>query len=57
LPAAHAAELAQRPALRNNTAAIAGDLRIGPVVKDIAVEALFPEALSRNSRAGSPWRN
>jgi len=57
LPAAHAAELAQRPALRNNTAAIAGDLRIGPVVKDIAVEALFPEAVSRNSRAGSPWRN
>jgi len=37
----------QRPALRDHAAAIAGDLRIDPVIVDVAVEALLPRAAMR----------
>ena len=40
----------QAPAQRINAAAIAGDLRIDPMVVDVAVESLFPETASRKSQ-------
>src|SRR6266404_6819821 len=40
----------QCPAVGKNAAAIADDLRIDPMVVDVAVESLFPEAAGRKSQ-------
>jgi hypothetical protein len=40
----------QPPALRKNAAAIAGDLRIDPMVVEVAIESLFPEAAGGKSQ-------
>src|SRR5258705_13819472 len=40
----------QPPALRKNAAAITRDLRIDPMVVDIAIESLFPEAAGGKSK-------
>ena len=44
----------QRPALRNDAAAIAGDLRIDPMVIDVAVEDLFPKPRYRKTQIITP---